>query len=125
MNPYVGWALAAVFAFASWQGYGWRGLAFAVTAIAFWLLLQFNRVVRAMKNAAEAPLGSVPSAVMFQAGLRRGMTMLQVVSKTKSLGRKLGAGDDDWAWADDGGRTVSLHFEGGRLLRWAIDSPPT
>ena len=125
MNPYVGWGLAAVFAFASWQAYGARGLAFAVTAIVFWLLLTFNRVVRVMKNAADSPLGHVPSAVMFQASLRTGMTMVQIVSKTKSLGRKLGAGDDDWAWTDEGGRTVSLHFEGGRLVRWAIDSPPT
>ena len=124
MNPLLGWALAGLFAFFSWRVYGWPGLALAASAIVFWLLLQFNRAVRTMKNAAGASLGSVPSAVMFNAWLRQGMTMLQVVTKTKSLGRKLGSSDDDWAWTDAGGSTVTLHFERGRLLRWQLDRPP-
>ena len=88
MNPRIGWLLAAVFAFAAWRAYDWAGLAFAASAIVFWLLLQFNRAVRVMKNAAASPVGHVASAVMFHAGLARGMTMLQIVTKTKSLGRR-------------------------------------
>ncbi len=123
MNPRLGWLLAAVFAFAAWRAYDLAGLAFAASAIVFWLLLQFNRAVRVMKNAAGAPVGHVASAVMFHAGLARGMTMIQIVTKTKSLGRKVEGSDDDWRWSDDGGASVLLHFEGGRLARWQVDRP--
>jgi hypothetical protein len=124
MNPRLGWLLAAVFAFAAWRAYELAGLAFAASAIVFWLLLQFNRAVRVMKNAAASPVGHVASAVMFHAALARGMTMLQIVTKTKSLGRKVEGGDDDWRWSDDGGASVVLHFEAGRLARWQIERAP-
>ena len=123
MNPLLGWALAAVFAYFSWNAYGGPGLALAASAIVFWLLLQFNRAVRVMKNAAGAPVGSIPSAVMFNAWLRRGLTMIQVVTKTRSLGRKIAGSDDDWVWSDEGGSSVHLHFERGRLVRWQLDRP--
>ncbi len=124
MNPRLGWLLAALFAFAAWRAYDWAGLAFAASAIVFWLLLQFNRAVRVMKNAAASPVGHVASAVMFHAGLVRGMTMLQIVTKTRSLGRKLEGSDDDWRWSDDGGASAVLRFERGRLVRWQIERPP-
>ena len=124
MNARFGWLLAAVFAFAAWRAYDLAGLAFAASAIVFWLLLQFNRAVRVMKNAAASPVGHVASAVMFHAGLARGMTMLQIVTKTKSLGRKVEGSDDDWRWSDDGGASVVLHFEHGKLVRWGIERAP-
>lgn len=124
MNSRLGWLLAALFAFAAWRAYDVAGLAFAASATVFWLLLQFNRAVRVMKNAADSPVGHVASAVMFQAGLAGGMTMLQIVTKTKSLGRKIEGGDDDWRWSDDGGAGVVLHFEAGRLVRWQIERAP-
>jgi len=117
----LGWLLAALFAFAAWRAYGLAGLAFAASTTVFWLLLQFNRAVWVMKNAADSPVGHVASAVMFHAGLERGMTMLQIVTKTKSLGRKVEGSDDDWRWSDDGGASVFLHFERGRLVRWQIE----
>jgi hypothetical protein len=120
----LGWLLAALFAFAAWRAYDLAGLAFAASAIVFWLLLQFNRAVRVMKNAAASPVGHVASAVMFHAGLARGMTMLQIVTKTRSLGRKVEGSDDDWRWSDDGGASVVLHLEQGRLVRWAIERAP-
>ena len=123
MNPRIGWLLAALFAFAAWRAYDWAGLAFAASAIVFWLLLQFNRAVRVMKNAAASPVGHIASAVMFHAGLARGMTMLQIVTKTKSLGRKVEGSDDDWRWSDDGGASVVLHFEKARLAHWRIERP--
>ncbi|MEO7056528.1 MAG: hypothetical protein ABI281_05080 [Caldimonas sp.] len=126
MNPALGWGLAAVFAFAAWRAYDVAGLAFAASAIVFWLLLQFNRAIRVMKNAAGSPVGHVPSAVMFNATLRKGMTMLQIVTETESLGRKVVAdGDDDWVWSDDGGSAVQAHFEAGRLMRWRLERPAT
>ena len=121
MNARLGWLLAAVFAFAAWRAYDLAGLALAASVIVFWLLLQFNRAIRVMKNAADSPVGHVASAVMFHAALARGMTMLQIVSKTKSLGRKVEGSDDDWRWSDDGGASVVLHFERGRLVRWQIE----
>ena len=123
MNARLGWLLAAVFAFAAWRAYDLAGLAFAASAIVFWLLLQFNRAVRVMKAAAERPLGRVPSAVMLHAALQRGMTMLDIVSKTKTLGRKVPDGRDRWVWADEGGRSVTLDFEKGRLVAWTLDRP--
>jgi hypothetical protein len=121
LNPRLGWLLAAVFAFATWRAYGWPGFAFAASTIVFWLLLTFNRAVRVMKNAGDSPVGQVASAVMFHAGLARGMTMLKIVTQTKSLGHKVGDGDDDWRWSDDGGASVLLHFERGRLVRWRLE----
>ncbi len=110
-----------MFAFATWRAFAWPGLAFAASAIVFWLLLTLNRAVRVMKNAADSPVGHVASAVMFNAGLARGMTMLKIVTQTKSLGRKAGDGDDDWCWSDDGGASVVLHFDRGRLVRWQLE----
>jgi hypothetical protein len=123
MNPWLGWALAAVFTVIAWETYAFRVLAFAASVIVFWLLLTFNRVVRVMKRAAEQPVGHVDSAVMFHAGLAKGMTMLQVVTKTKTLGRKIEGSEDDWRWSDEGGSHVDLHFEGARLARWKIERP--
>ncbi len=109
-----------MFAFATWRAYGWAGLAFAVSAIVFWLLLTLNRAFRVMKNAGESPVGYVASAVMFNAELAPGMSMLKIVTQTKSLGRKVEGAGDDWRWSDDNGDSVLLHFEKGRLVRWRL-----
>ena len=123
MNAVFGWVMAAVLAVASYQAYGWHGLAVAVSVIVFWLLLQFNRAMRAMRNAGQSPVGEVPSAVMFNARLEKRMTMLQIVSRTRSLGRKVEGCEDDWVWHDAGGSQVPLHFERGRLKRWQLERP--
>lgn len=123
MNPWLGWGLAALLVAAAWQSYGWQGVLAAFTAIVFWLLLQFNRTVRVMKNAGNAPVGHVASAVMLNAKLQPGMTLLQVVALTKSLGRKLDSAGEVWAWQDAGGSRVALHFEGGRLARFELERP--
>ncbi|MDQ2736840.1 MAG: hypothetical protein M3Y55_18035 [Pseudomonadota bacterium] len=123
MNPIVGWAFAAALAFVSWEMFGSRGLAVAISAIAFWALLQFNRTIRIMKVAAQNPVAHVPSAVMFQAALRPGLTMRQVVASTHSLGRKVDGSEDDWLWSDDGGNRVRLHFARGRLATWQLERP--
>lgn len=123
MNPMLGWALAALLLALAWQSWGWQGVLAAVTFIVFWLLLQFNRAVRTMKNAATAPVGRVPSAVMLNAKLKPGMTMLQVVGLTRSLGHKLDEAGDRWAWHDDGGSRVTLEFRAGKLVQFALDRP--
>jgi hypothetical protein len=123
MHPILGWVLAAALAVASFEAYGWQGLALAVSVIVFWLLLQFNRAVRVMRNAGQRPVGEIANAVMFNAKLQSGLTMLQVVTRTRSLGRKVGDSEDDWVWHDSGGSSVTLHFERGRLKRWQLRRP--
>lgn len=123
MNPWIGWALAALFVAIAWQQYGWQGLLFAFSAVVFWLLLQLSRTLRIMRGAAQRPVGTVDSAVMLHAKLKPGMTMLQVIALTRSLGRKLGEGEDDWAWADEGGSSVELHFTNGKLARFELERP--
>jgi len=123
MNPYVGWTLAGLAVAASWHAYGWQGVVMAVSVIVFWLLLQFNRAMRAMKNAAQAPKGQVGSAVMLNAKLKAGMTMMQVIGLTRSLGERIGEKPETWAWADEGQSRVTLVFERGRLRRWELVRP--
>jgi hypothetical protein len=123
MNPIVGWGLAFVAVIGGWQAYGWQGVVMAVSVIVFWLLLQFSRVLRAMKNAAKAPKGQVGTAVMLNAKLRQGMTMLQVISITKSLGERIQETPETWAWKDEGDNRVALVFEAGKLLSWELVRP--
>lgn len=123
MNPWIGWALAIAALAAGWFGYGARGVALAVTVIAFWLLLQFNRLMRVMRNAAESPLGHTDSAVMLQARLHTGMTMAKVVALTKSLGRCDDRAAEVYTWTDDGGAAVTITFANGRAARWVLTRP--
>jgi len=120
MNPIVGWVLAALAIGLAWQKYGWQGAAFAVTLVVFWLLLQFNRAVRVMKNAAQSPVGHVDSAVMFNSKLKRGMTMMQMVSLTRSLGRKLSDSPENWTWSDTSGAGVTAVMRAGKLETWTL-----
>ena len=118
MNPILGWALAALLLVAGWQGYGIKGIALGVTLIVFWLILQFNRSLRVMRNAGSAPVGHVDSAVMLNAKLREGLQMLQVLALTKSLGRRVDSDREIYEWADEGGSKVVVTFTNGRCQRW-------
>jgi hypothetical protein len=123
MNPIIGWVLAVVSVAAGWRVYGWQGVVMAVSLIVFWLLLQFSRALRTVKNAGQAPIGHVPSAVMMHSKLRPGMTMMQLIVLTKSLGRRVSETPDVWAWADDGLSEVTVEFEKGKLARWTLKRP--
>ena len=123
MNPKIGWALAALMVGAAWHFYAWQGVVVAATAVVFWLLLQFNRAIRVMKNAASAPLGHVDSAVMLNARLRVGMQMLQVVTLTRSLGRRVSEAPEVWVWADAGASEVIITFVNGRCASWLLNRP--
>ena len=123
MNPIVGWGLAALAVAAGWWGYGWQGVVMAVSVVVFWLLLQFSRALRAMKNAATAPKGHVDSAVMFNAQLKAGMTLMQVIALTKSLGDRVSETPETWAWADNGHSRVTLVFERAKLHSWQLTRP--
>jgi hypothetical protein len=126
VSTLVGWSLAAIAVALAWTQYGWRGVLLAVTVIVFWLLLQFSRALRAMKQAGQAPVGAVGSAVMLNAQLKAGMTLLQVIQLTRSLGRQLSAEGEQperWEWADEGGSRVTLELAGGRLAKWDLTRP--
>jgi hypothetical protein len=127
MNPVASWSLAAAALVAGWLAYGWQGLVLAVTLIAFWLLLQFSRALRAMRKAAGAPVGRVASAVMLHSRLRKGITLVQVLALTGSLGERVEPAaegvDESWRWCDEGEASVTVNLCGGRAVSWQLTRP--
>ena len=122
METKLGWALAVAALLAGWQVYGWQGVLLAFSVIVFWMLLQFSRALRVMRTAAENPVAMVPSTVMLHTRMKPGLTMLEVVKMTRSLGRKLeDQGEDVWRWEDASGAGLVLHFEKGHLRHWTLD----
>jgi hypothetical protein len=51
-----------------------------------WVLLHYTRLLTILKRAADRPIGFVASAVMLNAKLRKGMTLMHVIAMTRSLG---------------------------------------
>lgn len=104
----------------AWQ-WGWRGVVLALSVIAFWLLLQFSRSLRVMRDAGKAPIGRVANAVMLQARLQAGMPLLKVLQITGSLGQRLSEPpDESFGWTDGGGDQVHVHFRNGRVTHWTL-----
>ena len=124
MSPQLGWLLAAVGLVAGYRTYGWPGVMLALTVVVFWLLLQFSRALRALREAGAAPVGSLRSAVMLHAKLRKGMTLPQVLAATGSLGEKVDAvpagADESWRWRDAGGAVVTVHLKRGKVVDWSL-----
>jgi hypothetical protein len=127
MNARWGWALAVLaVAVGAWQ-WGWQGVVLAITVVVFWLLLQFSRALRVMKTAAAAPKGRVASAVMLHSRLRPGLTLMQVLPLTGSLGDRVAVADgapadEEWfRWADDSGAAVTLRLQAGKLQDWTLE----
>ena len=87
MNAVWGWALALAALVAGGLQWGWPGVVLAITVIVFWLLLQFSRALRVMRQATGAPLGHVDSAVMLHTKLRTGMRLIDIIPLTRSLGQ--------------------------------------
>ena len=137
MNTTIGWALAVLAVAVGYAQWGWPGVVLAVTVVVFWLLLQFSRALRIMRQAGGAPVGAVDSAVMLHAKLRRGMRLLEIIPLTRSLGAKVddpgasGRTDGEarsrsgpviecFRWADSSGASVTLELVDGRLQRWSL-----
>ena len=105
---------------------GWPGVAVASGALVMWLLLHFNRMMQVLKRAAHQPVGYVGSAVMLNAKLRPGVTMLHTVALTRSLGERLsdpGAQPECYRWTDGTQSQVSCEFQGGKLKKWTLCRP--
>ncbi len=118
----MGWALAALAVVAGYVGYGWPGVLLAFTVIVFWLLMQFSRAVRTMKQAARRPLGTVDSAVMLHSSLHAGLRLPDILKLSGSLGRRVGneSEPETFAWRDDGGDEVVVELKNGMLTAWRL-----
>jgi hypothetical protein len=120
LSAYVGWGLAVAGIAAGYVGWGWPGVVLGITAMVFWLLLQFSRSLRVLRRAAGSPVGHVDSAVMLHSQLKAGMPLLQVLVLTRSLGTRLSETPERWGWADPGGARVQLQFDAGKLQSWDL-----
>ena len=120
MNATLGWLLAVAAVAAGYAGYGWPGVLLAVSVVVFWLLLQFSRAVRVMRNATGRPVGTVDSAVMLQSRLHEGQTLAQLIKHTRSLGEKRGDNPERYAWRDGSGDEVVVELRNGRLAQWQL-----
>ena len=122
--PIAGAALVA----SAWRIWGWAGVALVVGAIVLWMLLHFTRMTRVLQRAAGRPIGSVGSAVMLQAKLRPGLTLLHVIGLARALGEQLSPRDaqpEVFRWTDDAAARVTCEFVAGKLARWALERPGT
>lgn len=82
-----------------------------------WLLLHFTRMMQVLKRAADRPIGYVDSAVMLNAKLRPGLTLLQVVAMPRVLGELqslLNAQPEIFRWTDGTQSSVTCTFMGGQ-----------
>jgi len=121
--PIVGAAMVAM----AWQAWGLPGAALAGGALVMFLLLHFNRMMHVLKKAADRPKGFVASAVMFNARLKPGVTLLHVMSMTESLGEQVsaeGAQPEVFKWTDASESSVTCEFMHGKLAKWTLYRPP-
>lgn len=123
MNAAVGWALATLAVAVGYLQWGWPGVALGLTLVVFWMLLQWSRVMRVLRQAGGAPVGLVPSAVMLHAKLRTGMRLLDILPITRSLGRKVVDAPETFAWSDESGACVTVELVNGRCTAWRLTRP--
>jgi hypothetical protein len=105
---------------------GWGGVAMTAGALVMWVLLHFTRLMRVLQRAAQRPLGYVDSAVMLNAKLKRGMTLMHVVAMTRSLGQLRSEKDvqpEVYRWTDGSDSWVDCTFAAGRLMGHEMQRP--
>lgn len=123
MNQWIGGALALAALVLGGVLYGWKGVILALTGVVFWLLMQFTRLMRVMRMAGSSPVGHVDSAIMLNAKLKPGMKLVDVLPLTLSLGRKTADTPETYVWTDQGGISVEVVLEQGRVSRWTLQRP--
>jgi hypothetical protein len=121
MSSALGWGLAALAVALGYAVYGWQGVAIAGSAMVFWLLLQLSRAMRVMRTAGDAPVGTVPSAVMLQSKMRAGLRLMDIILLTRSLGEKLADDPETYRWRDPGGDSVEVELAGGKVRSWRFN----
>ncbi len=110
----------------AYRFYGWQGVAVAATLLVMWALLHFNRLMQVLKRAANRPIGYVDSAVMLNAKLKRGVTLMHVVAMTKALGELRSVKSQQpevYRWTDGSESHVTCEFLGGKLVKWELVRP--
>jgi hypothetical protein len=111
---------------AAYHAYGWPGVAAAVGVLVMGMLLHFTRLMQVLKRAANRPIGYVDSAVMLNAKLRKGFTLLHVVAMTRSLGQLQSVKDaqpEVFRWTDGADSHVTCEFFAGKLAKWELVRP--
>jgi len=106
--------------------YGWPGVAGAAGALVMWMLLHFTRMLQVLRRAANRPKGHVESSVMLNARLHPGVSLMQVVALTRSLGElrsPANAQPEVFRWTDTGQSFVECEFLGGKLTSWRLHRP--
>ncbi|WP_395055039.1 glycerate kinase [Polaromonas sp.] len=110
----------------AYRGFGWPGVAAAVGGLLMWVLLHFTRMMQVLRRASDQPIGYVASAVMLNAKLRPGLTLMHVVAMTRSLGALRSAKDTQpeiFVWTDTAGSSVTCTFVGGKLSHYELFRP--
>ncbi len=110
----------------AYSSYGWPGVAIASGLLVMWLLLHFTRLMQVLKRAANRPIGYVDSAVMLNAKLKPGVSLLHVVAMTKALGALQSVKDaqpEVFRWTDETQSHVSCEFHYGKLRKWQLHRP--
>ncbi|MBH2019396.1 MAG: glycerate kinase [Burkholderiales bacterium] len=96
------------------------------TVLVMWMLLHFTRMMNVLKRAASRPIGHVDSAVMLNARLQPGMTLLHVIAMTRALGKLQSEKDaqpEVFRWTDATHSHVTCTFAGGKLAHHALFRP--
>ena len=111
----------------AWYEYRWMGVMAVLGAVMMWLLLHWTRMMQVLRRAADTPVGHVGSAVMLNAKLKPGATLLHVVAMTRSLGLLQSPPDTQpevYRWTDGSGSHVTAEFQSGKLVQWIMFRPP-
>jgi hypothetical protein len=114
------------FTVGAWQAFQWAGIALAAGGVVMWILLHFTRMVTILKKAANRPIGHVASAVMLNAKLQKGATLMHVIAMTRSLGALQSEKDTQpeiYRWTDASESHVTATFVGGKLSEWTLVRP--
>ena len=110
----------------AYRQYGWFGVVAVATGVVMWLLLHFTRLMTVLKRAASRPIGYVDSAVMLNAKLKPGATLLHAVALTRSLGLLKsikGEQPEVFEWKDGSESVVTCTFVSGRLAHHVLVRP--
>ncbi len=110
----------------AFYAYSWPGVAVVVGALVMWMLLHFTRMMQVLQRASARPVGTVASAVMLNAKLQPGVTLMHVVAMTKALGALQSPKDaqpEVYRWTDNSDSFVTCEFSHGKLVKWEMVRP--
>ena len=110
----------------AYRSYSWAGVAGVATVLVFWILLHFSRMMQVLKRATARPIGYVDSAVMLNAKLKPGATLLHVIAMTRALGALKSAKGEQpevFRWTDGSQSHVTCTFVGGKLSHHELFRP--